>query len=162
MRTNRSRGEVDLTYDNLLFEADQQGIYTYEKSMPQKLKGLYKDSVICINKQIYTSIEKACILSEELGHYYTSTGNILNQKDVRNRKQEYRARSWGYEYLVPLSKLVEAGQAGIEGRHCIAEWLDVTEEFLQQTIDHYQRKYGLYITYQNYLLYFEPLSICKL
>jgi len=162
VRTNRIRGEVDLTYDNLLLEAEQQGIYTYEKLMPHKLKGLYKDSVICINKRIHTSIEKACILSEELGHYHTSTGNILNQKDIRNCKQEYRARSWGYEYLIPLSRIVEAGQAGIEGRHCIAEWLGVTEEFLQQTIDHYQRKYGLYITYQNYLLYLEPLSICKL
>ena len=162
MKTNHIRGEVNLTYDNLLLEADRQGIYTYEKLMPQKLKGLYKDKVICINKRILTSIEKACILSEELGHYHTSSGNILNQKDIRNCKQEYRARSWGYEYLIPLSKIIEAGQAGIEGRHCIAEWLEVTEEFLQLTIEYYQRKYGLYISYQNYLLYFEPLSISRL
>lgn len=149
-------------YERLLTLADEQSVYVYEMPMQPRIKGLYKDNVVWINKQISTTVEKACILSEEIGHYYTTTGNILDQSKLSNRKQEYHARAWGYEYLIPLSKIVEAGQASIEGSHSIAEYLEVTEAFLQSTIDYYQRKYGLYTIYRNYLIYFEPLTIQEL
>jgi len=149
-------------YEQLLAIAEQQSLYVCEKSMSRKNKGLYGDQVIWINKDISTYQEKACILSEELGHYFTSSGNILDQSQLSNRKQEYRARSWGYEQLIPLHKLIEAWHKGIEGRHAIAEYLEVTEDFLQDTIQHYQRKYGLYVTRHNYLIYFEPFQIISL
>lgn len=56
------------------------------------LKGLYYNGTIGIDKNIETDKEKACVLAEELGHYHTSSGNILDQGDVFNRKQELRAR----------------------------------------------------------------------
>lgn len=149
-------------YEQLLAIAEEQSIYVCEKSMSKKNKGLYADQVIWINKNLSTLQEKACILSEELGHYFTSSGNILNQNLLVNRKQEYRARAWGYEQLIPLHKFVEAWQQGMEGRHAIADHLEVTEDFLQHTVDYYQRKFGLYTTYQNYLIYFEPLNVIKL
>ena len=39
-------------------------------------------------------MEKASVLAEELGHYYTTVGNILDQEDAGNRKQEHKARTW--------------------------------------------------------------------
>ncbi|GIP18395.1 hypothetical protein J40TS1_40370 [Paenibacillus montaniterrae] len=149
-------------YERLLAIAEEQSVYVYEKPMSRRNKGLYADQVIWINKNLNTKQEKACILSEELGHYFTSSGNILDQSSISNRKQEYRARAWGYEQLIPLHRFVEAWQQDIEGRHAIAEYLEVTEDFLQHTIDHYQRKFGLYATYENYLIYFEPLNIIKM
>lgn len=94
-----------MVYENLLREAQQHGIDTYEKPMTPTIKGLYSDKVIWINKNIPTNDEKACILAEELGHYHTSSGNILDQSKISNRKQELRARTWAYERLVPLQKL---------------------------------------------------------
>jgi len=149
-------------YEKLLAIAEKQCVYVYEKAMSRRNKGLYADQIIWINKNINTHQEKACILSEELGHYFTSSGNILDQSSLTNRKQEYRARTWGYEQLIPLHKFIEAWQQGMEGRHAIADYFEVTEDFLQQTVEHYQRKYGLYVTYQNHLIYFEPLNIIKL
>lgn len=35
-----------------------------------------------------TNVEKACVLAEGLGHYYTTVGNILNQSSTANHKQE--------------------------------------------------------------------------
>lgn len=37
------------------------------------------------------TIEKACVLAEELGHYYTSQGDILELDTVDAIKQEQRA-----------------------------------------------------------------------
>ncbi len=36
-----------------------------------------KGNRIAIKQDLPTQKEKACVLAEELGHFYTSTGNIL-------------------------------------------------------------------------------------
>lgn len=151
-----------MAYNALIKEAMQQGIDIYEMPMKPRTKGLYADKTIWLNKGIETEVEKSCVLAEELGHYYTSYGNILNQKDVSNRKQELKARHWAYEKLIPLSQLVKAATLGNIGRHAIAEWLDVTEDFLQQSIEYYQRKYGLFTTWNKHIIYFEPLSVTSI
>lgn len=50
-----------------------------------RLKGLYCDSTIALRKDLPPA-EKACILAEELGHHYTTCGNILEQSNSGNRK----------------------------------------------------------------------------
>ncbi|KIL35125.1 membrane protein [Cohnella kolymensis] len=129
----------------------------------QRLKGLYVDGVITINSSVeHTTVEKACILAEELGHHYTTIGNILNQNNVVNRKQELRARSWAYERLVPLNGIVEASLAGVKGKHEIAEFLEVTEDFLVDAINRYKEKYGLYVIVDRYAIHFEPLFVLEI
>lgn len=129
--------------------------------MPMRNKGLYSDGVIWINKGIPTTAEKYSILAEELGHYHTSSGNILDQRDMRNRKQELRARQWAYERLVPLSSIVQAHKAKVRGRFEIAEYLGVTEEFLQASIDRYRDKYGILTSIDNYIIFLDPLRVVE-
>lgn len=150
-----------MLYEKLQQEAVQHDIDIYEKPMKSKVKGLYGDKIIWINGNLPNTTDKACVVAEELGHYHTSYGDILNQSDVRNRKQERRAREWAYNCLVPLSKIVQAHKAAISSRHELAEYLNVTEEFLQATINRYKEKYGLYTTYERYMIYFEPLAIIE-
>jgi hypothetical protein len=123
---------------------------------------LYADQIIWINRHIPTRVEKACILAEELGHYHTSAGIIIDQTDIRSRKQELRARTWAYERLVPLSKIVQAHNAHVTNRHDLAEYLGVTEEFLQAAIDRYREKYGTYTIIDNHIIYFDPLGVAEI
>lgn len=146
-------------YEELLHEAFSFKVSVYE--MPMRNKGLYSDEVIWINKGIPTTAEKYSILAEELGHYHTSSGNILDQRDVRNRKQELRARQWAYERLVPLSSIVQAHKAKVRGRFEIAEYLGVTEEFLQASIDRYRDKYGTLTSIDNYIIFLDPLHVIE-
>lgn len=148
-----------MRYESLLREAEQQGVYTYEKPMPATIKGLYADNVIWINCSIPTSIEKACILAEELGHYHTSAGNILDQTKIENRKQERKARAWAYKKLVPLSSIVQAYKEGISNYYELAEYLDVTEEFLNDALKWYQEKFGLCVPFDEHVIYFDPLRV---
>lgn len=150
-----------MLYESLLHEAEQLGISTYEKPMPYTTKGLYADGVIWINRNIKTTAEKSCIVAEELGHYHTTVCNILDQSDQYNRKKEKLARNWAYQYLIPLSKIVQAYRAGIFGRHELAEYLDVTEDFLQAVVERYQEKFGLYTVYDKYTIYFDPLGVME-
>lgn len=148
-------------YETLLSEAWHHGVDIYEKPMRPTIKGLYSDGVIWINRFIPTLAEKACILAEELGHHYTSVGNIIDPADIRNRKQELRARDWAYTRLVPLSKIVQAYHAGVTDRYELAEYLGVSEQFLQAAIDRYREKYGTYTIVDGHIVYFDPLAVAE-
>lgn len=152
-----------MTYDNLLDEADKENIYVIENAKFQsKASGLINNDVIGINKNIRSSIQRSCILAEELGHYYTSSGNILDQSSAANRKQEHTARVWAYNRLIGLSGIVDSYKAGCRNLYEIAEYLEVTETFLADALACYKEKYGLYTQVDNYVIYFEPLGIAEL
>lgn len=146
-----------MTYEALLKLYEEKGIDIYERKMIHK--GLYADDIIFINKDLTTN-EKACVLSEELGHYETSSGDILDQQITDNIKQERRARNWGYETLIPLERFIEAHKHHCQNRTEIADFLDVTEEFLYETVTFYHHKYGYSYRYNdNYTITFEPLGV---
>lgn len=149
-------------YEKLLREAKQHGVDIYEKPMKPRIKGLYADKTIWINKFISTSSEKACILAEELGHHYTSTGNILDQKNIENRKQELRARRWAYKKLVPITKIIQAHKEGIKNQYEFAEFLNVTESFLSEALNWYKEKHGLYLIEENLIICFDPLRVIEM
>jgi len=151
-----------MLYEMLIKEADSQNVEVCEKHMGLRIRGLYGDNVIWLNQRLPTHTAKACVLAEEMGHHYTSTGSILDQKKITNIKQEKRARNWGYEKLIPLKSFVEAFKEGIANRYELAEFLGVTEYFLDQAIEHYKEKYGLYAEWTSYLIYFDPLGLLEL
>jgi hypothetical protein len=148
-------------YYSLLREATACGLTVIEKRLKSNAKGIIKGNKIGLRYDL-TIIEKTCILAEETGHYHTAVGDFTDQSKLENRKKERLGRAWAYQYLIPLNRIVEAGQAGVEGRYAIAEYLEVTEEFLQETIEHYQRKHELYTQHKGYLINWEPLFIRKL
>ena len=81
-------------YEALLDEACDTGLTVKEKPLKYN-NGRIKGNRIAIRQDIDTEKEKACVLAEELGHYYTSVGNILDMTVPENRKQERQARLWG-------------------------------------------------------------------
>lgn len=126
---------------NLLSIAESEGIQVFIRQLPKGLKGLYYDGTIVLNRNIETNNERRCILAEELGHYFTTVGDILDMKIESNRKQENRAKEWAFEKLAPLSKIHEAFQKGYKEVPELAEYLDVTEDFMKEALLYYQRKY---------------------
>lgn len=151
-----------MTYEELLAKHDNLNIIEMDLSEVQGLKGLYYNQNIAIDRNL-TSTEKACTLSEELGHHYTSVGNILDMTSAANRKQERQARLWAYNKQIGLIGLVRAFEHGCQNRFEIAEYLEVTEEFLEECIECYRNKYGICKRVDNYVVYFIPqLSVMKL
>ncbi len=133
--------------------------YRFESN---NIKGLYCDGVIAIREDM-TIPEKTCALAEELGHHETSVGNIIDMTSAANRKQERQARLWAYNKQIGLIGLVRAFEHGCQNRFEIAEYLEVTEEFLEECIECYRNKYGICKRVDNYVVYFIPqLSVMKL
>ena len=148
-------------YERLQYEACKDGIDVIEGNFSKNIKGLYCDGTVAIKKDISTT-EKACVLAEELGHHYTTVGNILDQSDVSNRKQERRARLWAYRRAFDLIDLISAYKYGCRNRYELAEYLEVTEQFLQDALDTYKEKYGLCTKVDKYVVFFEPLGILEM
>lgn len=144
-------------YEELLHEATYENI-SVDDNYPftGNTLGLYVDGNIALSEKLVTSAEKACVLAEELGHHHTSVGNIIDLTDVQNRKQERQARLWAYNKQIGLRGIIKAYEHGCTNQHEIAEYLDVTEEFLHEAINCYRDKYGVYTTIDNYVIYFIP------
>lgn len=143
-----------MNYEELLVEADSNNLITKEKDLIAH-NGRIKGNRIAIKKDLLQK-EKACVLAEELGHFYTTAGDILNQETVLDIKQEQRARAWAYNKLVGLIGIISSYNAGCYSLHDMAEYLDVTEEFLFDSIEFYRKKYGICKEIDNYIVYFEP------
>lgn len=114
-------------YETLLSE--------YEKELcieerPMINEGLYCDNVIWINEKL-TEPRRMCVLAEEIGHHETSVGDILDQKDMDNAKQELRARKWAYNKLLSLDMIIDAVSKGHAEVYDMADYLGVDEEFLR-------------------------------
>ena len=151
-----------MTYEELKTKHKDLNIVEMDLSEVKGLKGLYFDGNIALERKM-SQTEKSCVLAEELGHYYTTSGNILDQTDVSNRKQEYRARLYGFNLKIGLMGLVRAFEHGCRSASDIAEYLDVTEEYLKEAVDCYRSKYGVYATVDNYAVYFTPaLGVLKI
>ena len=144
-----------MTYDELLYEADSTGIIVKEKNIPGYGGRIYGNR-IAIHDRLETTTEKACVLAEELGHYHTTVGDITNLSDSQNRKQERQARLWAYNKLIGLSGIIEAFEHGCQSRYEMAEYLEVTEEFLEECVACYRNKYGVGTTLDNYYIMFIP------
>ena len=79
-----------MNYEDLLNEYTGDDLVIKEKPL-QSSNGRIYNNRIAIRHDLDT-VNKTCTLAEELGHYYTTTGDIIDQEDTSNRKQEYRAR----------------------------------------------------------------------
>ena len=121
-----------------------------------RIKGLYCDKIIALSDSLKTTIEKACVLAEELGHYHTSSGDIIDTSNVQNQKQEMRARMWAYDRQIGLAGIIDCYKAGCQTISEMADTLEVTEKFLREALERYHQKYGIYTIIDHYIIYFEP------
>ena len=149
-----------MTYEDLLVLSDSENLIVKEKDIPGYGGRIYKNR-IAINRALPTQAEKSCVLAEEIGHHCTSSGDILDQTDIMNRKQEYRARFYGYNLKIGLTGLIRAYEAGCRNFFEMAEFLDATEEYLKEAIQCYKSKYGICAVIDNYIIYFEPFAVMK-
>ena len=97
-------------------------------------------------------------MAEELSHYYITVGDITDQAITKNRKKEYKAKArlLSYDKKIGLLGIIKAYESGCLNLYEMAEFWDVTEEFLDETLMCYKNKYGEYVKIDNYIVSFEP------
>jgi hypothetical protein len=143
------------------------GIEIERRPLPEDIKAVYyassdTDPVIVIDPSVRRQAEQVCKISEELGHHYTTVGNLLTAKSLSKthiRKAETLARRWAFKYSVSLSGIVEAYQAGARSRHEMAEHMGIEERFLVEAMETYESVYGSVVVYGEFIITFNPVSV---
>lgn len=144
-----------MNYEELIVSYEE--VQVKEISLEHDLKGVYKDNRIIIHERM-TQRHKRCILAEELGHHFTSVGNILDVRRPGHTKQEHQARRWGAHLLVQPKTLAKALM------HCthmeeLLDYLDVTPEFLLEAVTYFESQYGPHYDVGTHYLVFSPLHL---
>ncbi|EDT75823.1 ImmA/IrrE family metallo-endopeptidase [Clostridium butyricum] len=112
-------------------ESDLDGIYI-------NIPGL--DPVIGINKNIIDSSRLyISTLGEELGHHFTTCGNLTTTSKTYNdvlmkAKQEQKAKVWASNFLISDRDFVHALNNCIISKDEMAEYFHVTEEIVNLKI----------------------------
>ena len=145
-----------MTYEELLSQASSENLLVKEVPLLGSDGRIYNNR-IAIRKDIPTLKQKSCVLAEELGHYYTGVGNILEQNSINNIKQERYGRIWAYNHQIGLMRILQSYLANCRTLYDMAEYLEVTEEFLIDALQYYKSKYGVCTEIDNYIIYFEPV-----
>ena len=129
-------------------------------SIPKFMSGFYMNGEIFINSNRPTTI-KLETLAEELAHHEITYGNILDDKDIQNRKYELKARRLACEILIPLNELINAFcKAYIIYMNLLI--FEVTESFVLQSITHYKQNMVIPLDMVNTLFssnHYECLNI---
>lgn len=141
-----------------------------EKSitLPNDIKAVYysdhKEHLIIMSGVVQCKKEKNCILSEELGHYHTTSGDILCGSSALNTmKQEETARRWADDHLLSPMAIADAIRDGCMCEDDLVDHFCVTHEYLHSAINRYICRYGIYFEIDEMtMLCFMPLGLLKL
>ncbi|MGZ2417160.1 uncharacterized protein DUF955 [Staphylococcus caledonicus] len=146
-------------YEELLIKHDYIDIRETDV-MPNNLHGLWLDDIILINRNL-SETRKAEVLYEELAHHKLTYGNILDQSKWINRKFENYARRHGYEAALPLRIIVEAHNYGVSNLYELAQYVQLSEKYIIEILEHYKNKFGIGTHYGDNVITFEPLRVFK-
>lgn len=147
-------------YEELCIENDWIEIEETNR-LPKFQPGFYINGKIYINSNL-SETRKAEVLYEELAHHKLTYGNILDQSKWINRKFENYAKRHGYEAALPLRIIVEAHNYGVSSLYELADYVQLSEKYIVEILEHYKNKYGIGTHYGNYSITFEPLRVFKL
>lgn len=138
----------------ILLEEINQEIPVIEGPLLKKgYEGLYRDNRIYLDSTLPLDRKKE-ILLEEYWHHKTSVGNIINYDTFENRKQEIVARNKAYENIVTPQALINCFHEGLSNTWEVADYLNVSQDFLQGAFQHYRSKYGIVFWFENYQFIF--------
>lgn len=143
-------------YEKLLVKAEMLGIRVREIDFGVDDEvGYYYNNKILINRRL-NERQKHGILAEELGHHYTSHGDITDQSKIENRKQELAARRHGYKFILEPLDLVYAFRCGCNNIYEIADFYELTTKQLNEIIDDFKKQHGIGKRFDKYFIQFEP------
>lgn len=122
---------------------EKENIKTYNYNISGVL-GMFinigKINAIILRKDLSQYQEKST-LAEELGHYYYDATYPVSCTDFQLiSKQEYRARKWAYNVLIPAEDLISAIENGLNNIDDLSDYFEVSSQFINECINYYKER----------------------
>ncbi|MEF9892607.1 MAG: ImmA/IrrE family metallo-endopeptidase [Anaerorhabdus sp.] len=87
-----------------------------------------------------TEREKRVCLAHEIGHCISGTLYTINHSNLYRGSAEYRADYRAAKLVIPINQLKECIVNGIIEKYEIAEYFNITEEFVDRVLYIYRNK----------------------
>lgn len=127
---------------NKLYDLTEKEKIKVYKCNIDNCNGIYlnyeKTNAIGLNYDKLGYAEEKCTLAEELGHYYQDATYSLYSDINTISKKEYRAKKWAYNVLIPIEKLKEAINKGLYNYYELAEYFEVSCDFMYKCLNYYK------------------------
>lgn len=109
------------------------------KGLYMKLKG-YNPMIFIDQKILNNSNSYISVLAEELGHYFTTHGDLIEVSESNNDslikiKKENIAREWAANFLISNDEFVQALLDCINTKYDMCEYFNVNYEILDTKIN---------------------------
>lgn len=124
--------------ENILYEETDLSKLK-SKGLYMKLEG-YKPMIFIDKRIINNANTYISILSEELGHYFTTHGDLVEESESNNDslikiKKENLAREWASNFLINNDEFVQALLDCINTKYDMCEYFNVNYEILDTKIN---------------------------
>lgn len=123
--------------------AEQNDIDVDYFPMRQAVSISTPDSIALDVQKIETTKEEAVVLAHELGHCMTGSFYQIDTLQTRER-MEYRAFKWAVQTVIPLKELLHQLKSGMVESYELAEYFNVTDEFMIKVLEFYKSLGKLY------------------
>ena len=133
-------GDGEVTDEMWNDEIERNNIEVYLGSMPAAKSAsanIGDDYYIALDEQsLESTAEARCRLAHEAGHCITGSFYNLYAPLDRRSKHERRADKWAVKKLIPKAELEAQLRQGLEPYE-LAEYFNVTEEFIHKALEFY-------------------------
>lgn len=122
-------------------ENEHISVYCFDLPHVQSMSIMGSDETCTIGIdpfELETSQNETVKLAHEIGH--CTTGSFYNRYSDLDiiEKSEHRADAWAIKKLIPKDELLEAFEQGIVEPWTLAEYFNVTEDFVIKAADYYR------------------------
>lgn len=100
--------------------------------------GLFVDT-----EQFSTIAEETVAIAHEAGHIFTGSMYKVSSPYEVVMKHEKSANKWAIKKLLPFDEMKEAISSGYTTKYELAEYFQLTEDFVQMAYDYYTASCGL-------------------
>lgn len=129
-------------YEELMIKYGKEIYIKETDKLPEFQPGKCLAGLVYIDKDL-SPYKKHEVLAEEIAHHLITHGNILDQTVLLNRRFEGYARRLAIKMIVPKKEIYELMYQGIYSIHEMANYFEVTEEFMLDAHNYYRVKAGV-------------------
>ena len=137
---------MKVSLESLYQIADTNRINVYHFPMKEVVSMALPDNIAIDVDKIENNTEEKEHLAHELGHCMLHAFYNLKTIETRSR-METRADRWAIKKLLPFSLLKEAVTNGLQEPYELAEYFDLSEQFVIKAVNYYTQQLGL--TFDN-------------
>lgn len=128
---------------SLYYQLQQAGVSFYTWNMnfsdavTMEMAGQY--NIFMNSHKIRTVAEEKVTVAHEGGHIFTGTTHQIYSPFDLIAKHEYKANKWAIKKLIPKDELKMAICSGYTEPWQLADYFNVTEQFIIRVMQHYDR-----------------------